>query len=139
MKTIPMICLNILLAVAVQAEDSINTTRTILLKNSTPYLFALEDRSTNEKWSVESNDYRKITLDTHLPTSISPVPSDEEDNNTSGGEIPFPHTLSISYQHDGQLDYITDCVDHFPETDSIIQVFMGHSGVHCVMSDYRPH
>jgi hypothetical protein len=121
--------------------DSDSNTRTLLLKNATPYGVTLEDKSTNEKWSVSSNDYKKILLHTQLPVTVSPALTDEEaadDTQNHIGEMPFPHTLDLSYVHDGKTTYITDCVTPFPEQDSIIQVFVGNSGIHCVMSHYQP-
>ena len=138
MKRITLTCIALLASLSVYAVDS---TRTILLRNATPYLFTLEDKSSNEKWSVSSNDYKKIILHTHLPTTVSPpAPDEDEAENTqqSVGEIPFPHILDLHYQYNGQTTYVTACVTPFPEHDSIIQVFVGNSGIHCVVNDYRP-
>ena len=138
MKSIILTSLALLVSLSAYAADN---TRTILLKNGTPYLFTLEDKSTNEKWSVEGNNYTKIVLRTHLPTTASPLVEDEdieENEQDTAGEIPFPHTLDINYRYNGQTTYITSCVTSFPEKDSIIQVFVGNSGIHCVVSDYQP-
>lgn len=138
MKSFILCVFTLLTSLSVYATDNI---RTILLKNATPYLFTLEDKSTNEKWSVSRNSYQKIVLYTHLPSTISPPLLEqvtEDDQADIVGDIPFPHDLDIYYRNNGHTHQIATCVKTFPMSDSIIQVFMGNSGMHCVVSSYLP-
>lgn len=133
-------CLLVTCSTIVSAETT-DTTRTILFRNITPYVFTIEDRSTNESWSVNSSTYEKIRLHTQLPTSVEPTVTDEEATTNTGntsGEIPFPHHITITYQHDGTTENMSNCLSSFPEQDIIMQTFMGNTGLHCVVSEYHP-
>ena len=120
-------------------------TKKILFKNNTPYQFYFKDKSTSETWEIKPLSYEVINLHQNFynPEKIVIFKDDEEisdsdkTDDTITNTIEFPHQTTIWYKDNNSEIYLNNCMNTSPDKNTIIQVFLGNSGVNCYTSEYN--
>ncbi|MBT4884653.1 MAG: hypothetical protein HON55_00695 [Legionellales bacterium] len=127
-------------------------TKKILFKNNTPYSFYFEDKATSEIWEIKASTYEVIALHQNFSDPSEPGTTESNDSQNSNDEIncsneddktpqttviEFPHQITIKYLDNNTYFYLNNCMNQSPDKNTIVQVFLGNTGVNCYTSEYN--